>query len=257
MGLKFKIDSRILVGLLAQRHSADIFVPELNVAAGRLDGWALKKSYIHPCISGYEIKVDRGDFNHDKKWPGYLSYCNEFYFVCPPNLIRPNEIPEGVGLLWCSSTGTRLYCKKKAVWRNVEEGKLSEAYLSIILNRAVIRDQKVKESQLDFWKKWLQERDEKKEIGYQVSAKIRQLVSERISEVNRENGRLKRENDEYARIKEWMEKNGIGTRYPSLYSVRAKVAEAKQVVPLQLIALLGQMSTNLKTLQENLKEFVE
>jgi len=105
MALRSKPTASVLVKLLRQRHADDIFVPELSVAAGRLDGWALKKSYTSPCISGYEIKVDRGDFNSDKKWPGYLPYCNEFYFVCPAKLIQPNEVSAGVGLLWRGEGG--------------------------------------------------------------------------------------------------------------------------------------------------------
>jgi hypothetical protein len=67
----------------------------------RLDGWAMNKSYANPTYTGYEIKVDRGDFMRDEKWERYLPYCHRFYFVCPRGLIKMNEITDpNVGLIY-------------------------------------------------------------------------------------------------------------------------------------------------------------
>ena len=85
--------------LLNTRHSGDLIVHECKTGPSqmvrgcpRLDTWVLKRSYTRPCMTGYEIKVNRSDFTRDKKWMDYLDYCNEFYFVCPPGLIAPDEV---------------------------------------------------------------------------------------------------------------------------------------------------------------------
>ena len=67
-----------LLALLAKKHSADVFVPECKTGgtwAGthlRLDAWAMRRSWTHPTVWGYEIKVSRSDFLSDDKWVGYL-----------------------------------------------------------------------------------------------------------------------------------------------------------------------------------------
>lgn len=48
---------------------------------------------------GYEIKVSRADFLADKKWQSYLPYCSWFYFIAPEGIIKPEELPDGVGLM--------------------------------------------------------------------------------------------------------------------------------------------------------------
>ena len=66
----------------------------------KFDGLAITKSYTKPCIIGYEIKVSRGDFLQDGKWHLYLQYCNEFYFVVPHGLVKKDELPDNVGLIY-------------------------------------------------------------------------------------------------------------------------------------------------------------
>ena len=51
-------------------------------------------------IKGFEFKVSRSDFLADKKWKKYLKHCNSFSFVCPYGMIKKEELPEGIGLLW-------------------------------------------------------------------------------------------------------------------------------------------------------------
>jgi len=48
---------------------------------------------------GYEVKISRQDFLHDKKWEGYLEYCTKFYFAAPKGVIKPEELPESIGLI--------------------------------------------------------------------------------------------------------------------------------------------------------------
>ena len=71
-------------------------------------------------IKGFEFKVSRSDFLTDlkirpkirslwtgieyddgsPKWKGYLKYCNLFFWVCPEELIKPEEIESPAGLIW-------------------------------------------------------------------------------------------------------------------------------------------------------------
>jgi len=51
----------------------------------------------------YEIKVSRSDFLHEINSPEKrfqaMQFSNQFYFVAPKGLIKPEEIPEQTGLI--------------------------------------------------------------------------------------------------------------------------------------------------------------
>ncbi len=47
-----------------------------------------------------ELKTCREDFLADNKWEKYMDYCDYFYFMCPPEVIRPKEIGKNAGLIW-------------------------------------------------------------------------------------------------------------------------------------------------------------
>lgn len=86
------------------------------------DGLAITKSYTKPLIVGYEIKVSRSDFLSDNKWHLYLQYCNEFYFVVPRGLIKKEELPDGVGLLYYDHDKQAISrAVKKAQYREIDE----------------------------------------------------------------------------------------------------------------------------------------
>lgn len=112
-----------IIDLLAEKHAPDLFVPECKIGPTwtgkplRLDGWAMKKSWANPRYIGYEVKVSRSDFLADKKWRDYLPFCSEFSFVCPKGLIAPEEIPEGIGLIYASDKGltTKVVAKRVGI----------------------------------------------------------------------------------------------------------------------------------------------
>ena len=76
----------------------------------KFDGLAITKSYTKPCIIGYEIKVSRNDFKQDNKWHLYLQYCNEFFFVVPTGLVKKEELPDNVGLIYYNPDTKALSC---------------------------------------------------------------------------------------------------------------------------------------------------
>ena len=82
--------------------------PYAGYGAGRteryLDFWVLccYPSERHARTT-YEIKVSRGDFRKEIKDPMKrrmgLALSNYFYFITPPLLVKPEEVPEDCGLI--------------------------------------------------------------------------------------------------------------------------------------------------------------
>ena len=219
-----------ILEMLKLKHLEDVFVPECKDGGSgrgylRLDAWAMKKSWVHPLSIGYEIKVSRSDFVNDEKWRGYLPYCNEFYFVCPSGLIQPEELPDDTGLLWLAKTGTRLFKKKKPAYRK-DEPELIELLKYIVMCRSSIKRNTYvcENNKIEEWQAWLQEKDEKKRIGYNVSKKIRELVTKRIDEVEVKQRWLESENKNLAYLKDELKKLGFDS-VPGEWSIDNKLKE--------------------------------
>lgn len=85
-----------------------------------MDAVAIKKSWSSPCIEGFEIKVNRSDFTQDKKWQNYQAYCHKFSFVCPVGLIKLDELPGDVGLLYYNPEHDCLFTKRRAMYRKID-----------------------------------------------------------------------------------------------------------------------------------------
>ena len=178
-----------LVNLLKLRHSKDVLVEKcktgdsLSSGFRQMDVWVCRSSYTRPAFIAYEIKVSRSDFLRDVKWRDYLDYCTEFYFVCPRGLIDPKELPDEAGLLWASSTGSRLFSKKKAPMRAVDPP--IELFMYVLISRCKItRDRYDGETSIDYWRRWLAQREEKQDIGARVSRRLSEIDSARYVELN-------------------------------------------------------------------------
>lgn len=228
------MNSNDIISLLANKHSEDVFVPECNIdsaffASGqRMDAWGFKKSWSHPLTFGYEIKVSRSDFLQDNKWRPYLDYCNQFSFVCPHSLISPDELPEDTGLIWVSKTGTKLFTKKKAPYREVTIPE--SIYRAVLMSRSVITSpnwgKSVKDNVL-YWNNWLLEKEKNNDLGHRVSYKIREIVDT----VRIENNKLKDENEIYSEIKELVDKLGINKRWIDAHSVEQQIKNLEKLLP--------------------------
>lgn len=185
-----KLTSRKILALLATKHSGDVFVPECKDGPTasyqmrgygthrRMDAWVMNKSWANATVTAYEIKVNRNDFLRDEKWTDYLPLCNCFYFVCPHGTIKPEELRKGVGLIYVSKTGTRLFMKRKAVHRKVRIPE--EVWRYIMMCRVEIVDERRDVSSAGFWRKWLEEKIEKQKLGYEVSTRIRRLYEKAV-----------------------------------------------------------------------------
>jgi len=205
-------------GSLAARHGEDVFVTECRIpggviyqSEGYIDAWAMKKSWKHPLSIGYEIKVERGDFLQDHKWSRYLDYCNEFYFVSPSKIIRPDETPESAGLLFITDSG-KLYTKKKAPYRDVDPLCLSRIYQSILMNRVNITP---RSTRMDFsndpayWEKMLQEKEERRIYGHRLRGRIRRMYEDKMKSIIAENTDLRKENVRLQAIKAELSAAGV------------------------------------------------
>ncbi len=245
--------------LLKAKHSKDIYVPECKNGQSyvegllRLDGLAIARSYANPMVTGYEIKVSRYDFMGDEKYHHYLKYCNCFYFVCPPDLIQPNELPDNIGLLWSSKNCKKLYKKKKAVY--IDQDIPADIYKYILITRAVIKQETnyyVQESKAEYWDRWLEKKEIDRDFGHHVRGSIRRAFIEKMEIVEEENKRLRKENEEYAHVKEILTDSGINTdRTWNLdRDVEARLKELKSSFPLG-------MEDNIKSCISQLTKFID
>jgi len=250
--------------LLSERHRDDVFVPQCKNGSThyaesllKLDAWAMAKSWKHPKLTAYEIKVSRSDFLHDDKWRHALDYCNEFYWVAPQGIIDPAEIDPQCGLLIVSKNATKLYNKKKAVYREIPCPDQLLYY--VLMCRASIKGEDTPPSRTECWRKWLAERDEAKELGWNVSKKIREVVAGRINKVAGENRELRTAIKNYETMVLFLEQRNLGhfeesERGRFFVPVENWIAErrlAADVVPEYLPNKLRQIADDLDKIKEN------
>lgn len=229
-----------LVNLLADRHVKDVFVPECKngpthtASHKRLDAWVLMSSWAHPCVIGYECKMSRSDFLQDNKWPAYLPLCNQLYFVCPTGLIQPTELPPEVGLLWASKTFTKLYTKKKAPHRDVTIPE--DVYRYVLMCRAAItRERGDRETDKEFWARWLEDREADKDFGRRVGGRIAKEHREKVLAVSSENERLTKLVQTYEAIRRMVTELGLNPDTVWEWRVRDEIEKARAAIPRSLL----------------------
>jgi len=215
---KLSITAETITKALSDKHSGDIFIAECktgSVHSSRLDAWVMRKSWAHPLTIGYEIKVSRQDFLRDAKWVDYLPYCNELSFVSPPHLIEPNEVSDDVGLYWTTSSGTKVYQKKKAKYRDVQIPDSLWRYILMWRARIGIEIDPNTLTKQDGWRQWLENRKIDRNFGYIVGRAIKEEIRKKITEVANENERLRNLVAKYEDIKQLLVKMGFDAeRFP-------------------------------------------
>lgn len=237
-----------LLRLLEARHSRDVFVSECKDGPThysthlRMDGWAMTKSWAHPCVCAYEIKVSRSDFIADNKWPGYLPYCNQFYFVTPKGLIDLTEIPEQAGLLIAigEGNGARLITKKKAPYRDVVIPESVFRY--ILMCRVKIGDEvdPSDESTRDRWRTWLALKPEDQKLGHSVAKRIR----ERAVELEIENHWLTKAMASYDSIRATLQNLGYNPNNPfGVWDLERRIQERRAVFDGELLRQMKSVRT--------------
>jgi hypothetical protein len=208
------VSSSEIVECIRSSHTNDVFVEECKDGPtwsggghARMDVWTMNRSWSRPRICGYEIKVSRSDFKNDNKWQNYLPMCNQLFFACPKDLIKPEELPGDVGLVYCSIGRMRVI--KKATHRDIEIPDSLARYLLMCRTRIVphsyYQDEKTRSQKLDDWREWLVQKREASNIGYQVARHTSDVFSRLIAE----NHRLQKENEKLQVAKNWLDEQGI------------------------------------------------
>ena len=204
-----------IIALLAVKHAADVFVPECKDGPtgghAQLDAWVMPRSWARPAITGYEVKISRTDFVRDVKWPRYLDACNLLYFACPYGLIAPEETPEGCGLMWVAKTGTRLYIKRKAPYREIPFPEHVARYV-LMARSEVRRGGYYGRQSPETWRQWLSERQANRTLGREVGGKIRELYQENVERADAENRHLRAELDRLSEVRAWCDAHGVRLR---------------------------------------------
>lgn len=239
---KAKLRANTLLQLLEARHVKDVFISECKDGPTqltthlRMDGWAMAKSWAHPSVCAYEIKVSRSDFIADNKWPGYLPYCNQFYFVTVKDLIDISEVPEQAGLLVAigKGPGARLITKKKAPYRDVVIPESIYRYI-LMCRVKVAGEVDPMENSRDRWQAWLNQKAEDHKLGYQVAKRIR----ERATDLEIENHRLTKVMTQYDSLRATLERLGYNGNSPhGVWDLERRIQEQRVVFNPELVSEL-------------------
>lgn len=175
-----------IVKMLALRHADDVFVPGCKdgptqgASVRIMDAWTMKRSWARPCMTGYEIKVSRSDFERDSKWVDYVPLCHRFYFVSPPGVVSPVDLPDGIGLLWTAkSGGQRLVQKKAAAHREIDPPVSLLIYI-LMCRTKVYSDPRMAETREEraaIWERDLAMDKHYQIVGHAVGRRIHQEVT--------------------------------------------------------------------------------
>lgn len=156
----------------------------------RVDAIAIRPSYAHYLITGYEIKVSRADFLGDTKWPAYLKMCHQLYFCTPHGVVDDiSEIPETCGLLEYRGTESRPFkIIKKAPIRDIDSPE--EMYKYLLFKYCNAQYNKVdrvedlsRPDRVEVFKKYLADKAEFEDIGFRLSKKLREDEYRRTREI--------------------------------------------------------------------------
>lgn len=192
------ITSGEILSLLQTRHSKDVFVPECKNGETwgardllKIDAWALLRTYSPLTMVGYEIKTSRQDFEQDQKWTGYLDLCHIFYFVCPAGLIRAEDLPQRVGIIWVSKSG-KLHTKRKPERVEPDAQKLNRLLVYVLMARSSINTGSIRvtnskgdiledssygeKENLQLKKEIVERANDRKELAYFVKSHVRGMI---------------------------------------------------------------------------------
>jgi len=244
-----KIDSDDIKRLLSEKHHTDIFVPECkdgptHTAANlyKLDAWAMARSWIHPCTTGYEIKVSRSDWLQDRKFIEYAKLVHEMYIVSPKGIVMPEELPDGIGLMWVASTGTRLFTKRRAVYRDIELPASLLVYVLMCRATIDVKDKPTRRTR-DDWERALADDKDDALFGALLGGRIKERFAKRVIEVGQENKRLQSDIERLQPIADELKKRNVHC---------FSWARAEDIVDQLLSPVAAEVKGQIKATQESL-----
>lgn len=255
--------------LLSKKYEDSQFFFMTQVKNGRsfnsdglliLDGLAIAKSWSHPKMIWFEIKVSRWDFLQDNKWVHYQKYVNEFYFVCPEWLIQKEELPDNVWLMYCKEDSTRIVKKPKFMPNSPDK----EMLLYIIYNRLKsVKRPEPKKYRTNI-ENWMEDKIRTRELGLRFKNKLVTKLEEQEQAIER----LDRENKEQTHKLDIIEKALQEAWFNKKYRQNSRdytdfinwlSRAAKRGVPDNAISLLDNIiwqTHNLKSYAESLKTYI-
>jgi hypothetical protein len=253
---KLKLDSSIIEKALARRHENDFFLTEVKTGSAyfntdkyRLDAVAFKKSWAHPRITGYEVKVSRSDFLRDEKFTGYLPYVHELYIAAPAGLVKQEELPKEVGLIWYDSEKDKLAVKRRPPFRQIEIN--AQMLLYIIYSRLDGDRYPFHSEKAAYCQEWVEEKRKTRELGIRVSEKIMQMEY-RLDNANKHLKTMRENQDDNAvelgKLKECFVRHGMNpyARDP----VSWLEAEFKRTYPPELDGIQQKLSAAVKEIEK-------
>lgn len=224
------VRSDLIYRALAKKHRKDVFIGQVKTGRtwdaqkgelGILDAVAIKRSWANPCITGYEVKVNRQDFLRDEKWPKYVAYCHRFSFVSPRDIVKPEDLPDGIGLIWYSPERDTLHTKVKSNYRVMDELPTDLLYY-IILSRTESDRHPFFSTTREQIEAWLKDKEDRRMFGWEVSKKLAEVKEEcRTKTLQMEE--LKRETEWRKEVVGFLGDRGIRL---SRYSWERELAEA-------------------------------
>lgn len=250
-----------VIASLARKHSKDVFVPECKTGSSwaganiRLDAWAMNRSWAQMTFTGYEVKVNRGDFLSDDKWVNYLPYVHQFYFVSPRDVIKIPECPEGTGLMWVSRAGAQVIRKVKAPRREMELVDALPVLLYILMSRADIGPNRWIESttpNADYWRVQMKKKAGTMELGRLVSSRIAARISQAEGDLQRAEALTEKIDQVDALLQEVL---GLTLNQLAGWDGKDKLEDAVGLVPDALIRKLTEGQSHLKIVTDALVEF--
>jgi len=218
---------------LMKRHTNDLFFTEVKNGStyfqnhSRIDAMAVAKSWVHPMITGYEVKVSRSDYLRDSKWMAYLDMCHEFYFVAPAGVVQEPEIPDGVGLKVWYPSGT-FKTVRKAKYRNIPLP--TDTLMYLLMQYAVSSTDATPRDNTEALLMWLEDKASSRILADRVKTKLFQRVSEleeKASSGIYELNRAKEITEENKEIRKLLEEAGLSGGYWGINSsIRQLIARA-------------------------------
>jgi hypothetical protein len=146
------MDAFQILGLLKNKHSGPSWAFFENVRSYTGYKYDKGERYLdaytvglwkqnNTCIA-YEIKVSVQDFRSDienftDKQSDAMRNSNQFYYICPNNLIQPEEVPEISGLIYAGDKSLRI--KKVAPIREMPNNCLDFDFIKSLLRNAATK----------------------------------------------------------------------------------------------------------------------
>ncbi len=221
----------------------------------------MRKSWSQQIFTGYEIKVSRSDFMNDDKWPSYLPYCNEFYFVCPTGLIKPDEVGLEAGLMYISKTGTRIFRKKKAPRRQVDQESLASLLQYLMMWRVNPGNPAIETApgtyDQRYWQKWMKDKQIDRDFGYHVGKAIKVTIKQEIEKVRLQNQKLIDQSVKCDAVREFLKQYNIDVNKSPTYAIKNDLAAVFNAIPNRLIGSMQEVESRLSSCRcvlEALKE---